>query len=539
MGAGASADGNIHLQQMGENGQSIMLTPDQIIRSVLGGGGNGTEGGLFSLQHHHHHHHNHRRHPNDTIRRNPFDDDDGDEYDDMTEMENHSGEGMFAFEHRRQQPRLRSLPFHPSSMTNDNDNDNDNDILNDEEENGGEEGEQMYFCHPCGRSFWSLDNTNERNGPTVEIVNEDTDTTNTNDTTIDSTTEEYNRLNNIEGKQSMAEDVVESKSEDVAPTTTTTSTTSSTTSVSSTTSTTSSSELAVAGSGLDSPVRTRTASSTAPTPGGEIVVPSLSEQKEEQEQKNEPEPEQGRALVSLENGTTIVPGDELEINVSCPHCGDNFVELARMPRPRRRRRMARLQRRRDVRRNEAMHVQALLSALRASIVNQLEEAELQTAMRQSMENYTPHMSPACKMSITSIVDSVILKGTGSDHKISSTGTSTTMDQLSENSCPICAEDYIVGDTVVARLPMCKHSYHSHCIKKWFEVNNTCPICRSVLPAKCQSCMDNQKEAQELIEQRDHARARARSESESGENGEGSGGIGELGGGVVSTANDVD
>ena len=51
-----------------------------------------------------------------------------------------------------------------------------------------------------------------------------------------------------------------------------------------------------------------------------------------------------------------------------------------------------------------MHVQHLLSALRASIVNQLEEAEVQMAMRQSMENYKPHMSPACKMSIGNLIE---------------------------------------------------------------------------------------------------------------------------------------
>ena len=190
-----------------------------------------------------------------------------------------------------------------------------------------------------------------------------------------------------------------------------------------------------------------------------------------------------------------------------------------MPRPRRRRRQARLQRRHDARRSEAMHVQALLSALRSTIVNQLEEAEVQRAMRQSMENYQPHMSPACKMSIQDLVDAEILDGIGADHKISATGTTTTVDQLSDATCPICAEDFAVGDTVAARLPMCQHSFHSHCVKKWFEVNNTCPICRQVLPAKCQACIDNQVHAKELLEQSETARGlRARSEPRGGGDG---------------------
>ena len=174
-----------------------------------------------------------------------------------------------------------------------------------------------------------------------------------------------------------------------------------------------------------------------------------------------------------------------------------------------------------------MHVQALLSALRSSIVNQLEEAELNMAMRQSMENYKPHMSPACKMSIGQLVDCTVLEGAGSDLKKSVNGASTTVDQLSDSSCPICAEDFAVGDIVASKLPMCQHSFHSHCVKKWFDVNNTCPICRSVLPAKCQACMDNQKHTKDMTEQAEVARQRARSEEEAASareaNGEGGGG----------------
>jgi hypothetical protein len=235
------------------------------------------------------------------------------------------------------------------------------------------------------------------------------------------------------------------------------------------------------------PPRQISSSSDAPTPGGEQTPP-------------------------------VQNIDNVSSQPNCPHCGDNFVELARMPRPRRRRRLARLQRRRDERRNEAMHIQALLSALRSSIVNQLEEAELNMAMRQSMENYQPNMSPACKMSINSLVDFEILKGKSCDVKISPTGVTTTVDQLSDEACPICAEDFAVGDKV-AKLPMCQHSFHSPCVKKWFEVNNTCPICRSILPAKCQTCIDNQIHTKEMQDQAEEAR-RLRSESNASNNGGG-------------------
>lgn len=40
-------------------------------------------------------------------------------------------------------------------------------------------------------------------------------------------------------------------------------------------------------------------------------------------------------------------------------------------------------------------------------------------------------------------------------------------------CPICHEE----DTLVNYTLPCKHIYHSHCIKKWLQNHNTCPLCR--------------------------------------------------------------
>ena len=101
----------------------------------------------------------------------------------------------------------------------------------------------------------------------------------------------------------------------------------------------------------------------------------------------------------------------------------------------------------------------------------------------------------------------MLDGVAADHKESSMGITTTVDQLSDTSCPICAEDFQVGDKVAARLPMCKHSFHTVCVKKWFDVNNTCPICRSILPAQCQACVENQAHEKDLQEQAETARRR--------------------------------
>ena len=208
-------------------------------------------------------------------------------------------------------------------------------------------------------------------------------------------------------------------------------------------------------------------------------------------------------------------------NVRCPTCGDAFVELARMPNHRSRRRSRSLlrQRQRQAQQSEAMHVQALLSALRASIVNQLEEAELRMALRQSMEDYKPKMNPGCKQSIEDLVEMEIISPKTSDTEpsIVKSGetSSTTLDELPEPSCPICTEDYVVGETIVKSLPQCKHGFHSACIKKWFNVNNTCPICRAVLPAKCEACQENQRFAQELADSHNGRRTSRANETTTG------------------------
>jgi len=43
-------------------------------------------------------------------------------------------------------------------------------------------------------------------------------------------------------------------------------------------------------------------------------------------------------------------------------------------------------------------------------------------------------------------------------------------------CAIChEEDYLPRQTLI-----CNHTFHYHCIQRWFRVNNTCPLCRIVV-----------------------------------------------------------
>lgn len=51
------------------------------------------------------------------------------------------------------------------------------------------------------------------------------------------------------------------------------------------------------------------------------------------------------------------------------------------------------------------------------------------------------------------------------------------DMLSEN-CVICADLY-KKDEFIIKLD-CEHIFHKKCILKWFDKDNTCPLCRNVV-----------------------------------------------------------
>ncbi|XP_056894237.1 E3 ubiquitin-protein ligase RNF126-like isoform X1 [Takifugu flavidus] len=45
-------------------------------------------------------------------------------------------------------------------------------------------------------------------------------------------------------------------------------------------------------------------------------------------------------------------------------------------------------------------------------------------------------------------------------------------------CPVCKEDYSVGENV-RQLP-CNHMFHNNCIVPWLQQHDTCPVCRKSL-----------------------------------------------------------
>ena len=46
------------------------------------------------------------------------------------------------------------------------------------------------------------------------------------------------------------------------------------------------------------------------------------------------------------------------------------------------------------------------------------------------------------------------------------------------TCSICCEKMIQNDEFIEL--ECDHSFHNSCLKKWLEIDNTCPICRKIL-----------------------------------------------------------
>ncbi|ESN96466.1 hypothetical protein HELRODRAFT_67684 [Helobdella robusta] len=48
-------------------------------------------------------------------------------------------------------------------------------------------------------------------------------------------------------------------------------------------------------------------------------------------------------------------------------------------------------------------------------------------------------------------------------------------------CPICMEEFCDGSFV--RELKCRHAFHHSCIREWFEMNCSCPVCRVNVPAE--------------------------------------------------------
>ena len=65
----------------------------------------------------------------------------------------------------------------------------------------------------------------------------------------------------------------------------------------------------------------------------------------------------------------------------------------------------------------------------------------------------------------------------SDEDLAANTTIVRIDDITTpNSCTICQEDYVVGDTI-RKINQCTHYFHKSCIDSWFLANARCPVCR--------------------------------------------------------------
>nr|2ECT_A Chain A, RING finger protein 126 [Mus musculus] len=61
----------------------------------------------------------------------------------------------------------------------------------------------------------------------------------------------------------------------------------------------------------------------------------------------------------------------------------------------------------------------------------------------------------------------------------SSGSSGTEEHVGSGlECPVCKEDYALGESV-RQLP-CNHLFHDSCIVPWLEQHDSCPVCRKSL-----------------------------------------------------------
>ena len=51
----------------------------------------------------------------------------------------------------------------------------------------------------------------------------------------------------------------------------------------------------------------------------------------------------------------------------------------------------------------------------------------------------------------------------------------SFDDIKDKTCAICMKDYEIKDKLLST--PCNHDYHLTCIRDWFRVKDTCPICK--------------------------------------------------------------
>lgn len=73
------------------------------------------------------------------------------------------------------------------------------------------------------------------------------------------------------------------------------------------------------------------------------------------------------------------------------------------------------------------------------------------------------------------IQEIIDKATTQDHYFEV----DTQRHGSRTGCPICKENLMDGDSAVEI--SCGHVYHTYCLSRWLDVDQSCPMCRTTVP----------------------------------------------------------
>lgn len=114
---------------------------------------------------------------------------------------------------------------------------------------------------------------------------------------------------------------------------------------------------------------------------------------------------------------------------------------------------------------EELHDELRLQALLRAMAQQQDEADLQSALRQSAsEAYSGGFSapPADEARL--------------DKDSSTSIFSETVSGDSPGSCAVCLEDFAEGETL--RSLGCTHCFHKSCVDQWLACSGQCPTCKT-------------------------------------------------------------
>ena len=67
-------------------------------------------------------------------------------------------------------------------------------------------------------------------------------------------------------------------------------------------------------------------------------------------------------------------------------------------------------------------------------------------------------------------------GTRQRINVNSLNTLLLCDELPDDSCSICLEDFKTGDNI--KKLNCTHIFHKECLEPWLNNNSNCPMCRT-------------------------------------------------------------